>query len=65
MDKQSLEFLLNRGTSVQEIAKRFGKDPTTVSYWLKQYGLVAPNREKYAAKGGIARERLEELVGMA
>ncbi len=29
--------------------------------WRK-YGLEAVNREKHAAKGGIDRERLEELV---
>jgi transposase len=29
---------------------------------MQKHGLEAPNREKHAAKGGIARERLEELV---
>src|SRR5205807_7306622 len=40
----------------------FGKDPSTVSYWMKKYGLVSPYRERHAAKGGIERERLEALV---
>jgi transposase-like protein len=62
MDKESLEFLLARGLSVGEIARRFGKDPSTVSYWLKKHGVEAPNREKHAAKGGIQRERLVSLV---
>src|SRR5262249_55251353 len=44
------------------IARRFGKDPSTVSYWMKKHGLVAPNREKYAAKGGIRQEELTRLV---
>ncbi|MCL2419956.1 MAG: helix-turn-helix domain-containing protein [Conexibacteraceae bacterium] len=57
-----MALLLGQGVSVEQIAKRFGKDPSTVSYWMKKHGLVAPNREKYAAKGGIERERLEELV---
>jgi transposase len=62
-----LELLLGQGLSVERIAKRFGKDPSTVSYWMNKYGLEAVNREKYAAKGGIERERLETLVeaGMA
>jgi transposase len=62
MDKQSLEFLLRLGLSVGEIGRRFGKDRTTVSYWLKKHGLEAPNRVKHAAKGGIERKRLEPLV---
>lgn len=62
MEKESLELLLGHGISVEQIAKRFRKDPSTVTYWMRKYGLEAPNREKCAAKGGIGRERLEELV---
>lgn len=63
MDKQSLRLLLAQGVSVEKIAKRFGKHPSTVSYWMKKHGLDAPNREKYAARGGIDRDRLAQLVG--
>ena len=62
MDRDSLTTLLARGLSVEKIARRFGKHPSTVSYWMEKYGLEAPNREKHAAKGGISRGRLEELV---
>lgn len=62
MDKQSLKLLLCQGESVERIAKRFGKDPSTVSYWLKKHGLTSPYAEKHAAKGGIEREQLEEFV---
>jgi transposase-like protein len=58
MDKQSLQLLLGKGISVERIAKRFGKDPSTVSYWLKKHGLESPYREKHAPKGGIERDRL-------
>jgi transposase len=54
--------MLAQGLSVERIARRFAKDPSTVAYWLKKHGLEAPNRERHAAKGGIARERLEALV---
>jgi transposase len=57
-----LALLLSQGLSVEKIGKRFGKDPSTVSYWMQKYGLEAPNREKYAPKGGIEREVLEGLV---
>src|SRR5205085_12568528 len=62
MEKQSLEALLAQGESIERIAKRFGKDPSTVSYWMRKHGLKSPYAEKHAAKGGIERERLEELV---
>jgi transposase-like protein len=62
MDKRSLETLLDQGASVERIAKRFGKDPSTVSYWMKKHGLTSPYAEKHAEKGGLERERLEELV---
>ena len=51
MDEDSLKLLLARGLSVERIAKRFDRDASTVSYWMRKYGLEAPNREKYAAKG--------------
>lgn len=62
MDKDSLELLLAQGLSVEKIAGRFGKHPSTVSYWMAKHGLNALGREKHAAKGGIPRERLEALV---
>jgi transposase len=51
-----------QGLSVEKIAKRFGKHPSTVSYWMAKYGLEAVNRDKQAARGGIERELLEPLV---
>jgi transposase len=63
MDKESLQLLLTQGLSVERIAKRFDKDPSTISYWLKKHGLESPYADKHSAKGGIERERLEELVG--
>jgi transposase len=62
VDRESPEKLLTRGVSVEQIAKRVGKDPSTVSYWVAKHGLKAPNREKHAAKGGVDRHRLQALV---
>lgn len=62
MDKQSLQLLLDQGLSIERIAKRFGKAPSTVSYWMKKHGMVSPFRDKHAAKGGIEKERLELLI---
>jgi transposase len=57
-----LAVLLQKGLSVEAIATRFDRHPSTISYWMEKHGLVAVNREKHAARGGIERERLEELV---
>jgi transposase-like protein len=62
MNRQSLELLLGQGVGIERIAKRFGKDPSTISYWVKKHGLQSPYAEKHAAKGGIERERLAGLV---
>jgi transposase len=62
MDRRSLELLLDQGESVERIAKRFGKDPSMVSYWMKKYGLTSAYAEKHAARRGIEREQLEGLV---
>jgi IS30 family transposase len=62
VDRESLASLLERGLSLEEIGRCFGKHPSTVSYWMGKYGLEAVNRDRHRARGGIERERLEELV---
>jgi transposase len=62
MDRASLEHLLSQGLSLAEIGRRFGKDPSTVGYWIKKHGLEAAGSEKFAPKGGLRREDLEPLV---
>jgi transposase len=62
MDKEVLEALLGRGLSLEKIADRFDKHPSTISYWLKKYGLAAAHTGRHAARGGIAREELAALV---
>jgi transposase-like protein len=62
MDKDSLQLLLSQGISVEKIAQRFGRDPSTISYWMQKYGLVSSHADKHRAKGGIERTRLEGLV---
>ena len=62
MDRDALKLLLDQGVSVEEIGRRFDRNASTIAHWMRKYGLDAPNREKYAAKGGIERDLLEELV---
>lgn len=63
MDRGSLERLLAQGLSLAEIGRRFDLHEATVGYWVKKHGLEAVNRDRCAARGGIAREELEALVG--
>lgn len=62
MDRYSLEHLLGRGLSLQEIAKRFGLREATVGYWVEKHGLRAVNAEAHKARGALAQEELERLV---
>ncbi len=63
MDRASLEQLLDRGLSLADIGRRFGKHEATVAHWVERYGLEAVNREKHGARGALSREELERLVG--
>lgn len=62
MDRDALELLLAQGVSVEQIGRRFGKHPSTVSYWMRKHGLEAPNRAKHAGRGGLDRGELETAV---
>jgi transposase len=48
--------------SLAEIGRRLGVHESTVSYCVQRHGLEAVNRDRSAARGGPARERLEALV---
>jgi transposase-like protein len=62
MDRTSLAEMLDRGLSLAEIGRRFGKHEATVAYWVQKHGLEAVHRDKHAARGGLEREELERLV---
>ncbi|MGB9183946.1 MAG: helix-turn-helix domain-containing protein [Solirubrobacteraceae bacterium] len=62
MERESLRLLLAQGLSVEKIARRFGKHPSTVSYWMAKHGLVSPNRDKHISRGEIERETLAALI---
>ena len=62
MDRASLEQLLSRGLSLEEIGRRVGLHESTVGYWVKKHGLEAVNRKRHAARGALTRGELERLV---
>ncbi|HWM54113.1 MAG TPA: hypothetical protein VNO20_01815 [Solirubrobacterales bacterium] len=63
MDKRFLEECLGKGMSLEAIGGLAGKHPSTVSYWLRKYGLVAVGNGRHAPKGQVDPVRLKELVG--
>jgi hypothetical protein len=53
MDGTSLELLLAQGDSIERIARRFGKEPATISYWVRKHGLESSYRfEACLSKNG-------------
>jgi IS30 family transposase len=58
MERRFLEQCLARGMSLEAIGEEVGRHPSTVSYRLKKYGLVANGAEKHARRGAICRDRL-------
>ncbi len=62
MEKEFLEECLAEGMSLEAIGEQAGKHESTVSYWLKKYGLVAAQAEKHSAKGAPSKEKMERLL---
>jgi transposase len=62
MDADWLASRLSEGHSIESIAREAGRSPSTVGYWVNKHGLTSTHAAKHAARGGIARERLEPLV---
>lgn len=62
MERALLERYLAEGLSLERIGALVNRDPSTVGYWVKKFGLVAANRDKHAPRGGIPKEVLEPLV---
>jgi transposase len=50
MDRGWLEECLAAGMSLDAIGERAGRHPSTVSYWLKKYGLMAAGQARHAPK---------------
>jgi transposase len=62
MQKEFLEECLAEGMSLEAIGRQVGKHESTISHWLKKYGLEATKAEKHAAKGAVSKEELKRLL---
>jgi transposase len=62
MERADLERWIGDGLSVEEVARRVGRHPSTVAYWLNKYGLRSVHADKHGSRGGVAKEELAALV---
>jgi len=62
MERDWLEVQLEAGRSIESIAREVGRSPSTVAYWVKKHGLRSRHAKRHAARGGVRREVLVELV---
>jgi transposase-like protein len=65
VEREWLQERLSAGASIEAIAREVGRDPSTVSYWARTHGLTSSHAPRHAARGGIDRETLAEIVGCA
>ncbi len=62
MEREWLAERLASGASIEEIAREAGRDPSTVSYWARKFGLTSAHAPRHAARGPIERELLAEIT---
>jgi transposase len=62
MIKEELEGYLAEGLSLEQIGKRVGRHPSTVSYHLKRHGLKPVNQGRHANRGPIPELRLRTFA---
>jgi DNA-binding transcriptional ArsR family regulator len=61
MTKEDLERYLAEGLSLEQIGKRVGRNPSTISYHLKKHGLKPVNRQRHLRRGAIPEGELRAL----
>jgi transposase-like protein len=62
VEREWLAERLRAGASIEAIAREVGRDPSTVSYWVRKHGLTSAHAERHAARGPIDRELMGEIV---
>jgi transposase len=62
MKREFLEECLGEGLSVEQIAERIGRHPSTVTYHLKKHGLKALGHDRHSPNGKVDPDRVRELI---
>jgi transposase len=60
--REFLEECLAEGLSVEQIAERIGRHPSTVTYHMKKHGLEPLGHDIHAPNGKVDPERLRQLI---
>ena len=58
MERAVLEDWIGDGLSLDEMGRRAGRHPSTVSYWMRKHGLAAVGAERHRARGRLDRDEL-------
>jgi hypothetical protein len=58
MERVVLENWIGDGLSLDEMGRRSGRHPSTVSYWMRKHGLAAVGTEMHRARGALDRDEL-------
>jgi transposase len=62
MERAVLEEWIGDGLSLDEMGRRAGRHPSTVSYWMRKYGLAAVGADRHGARGRLERDELVRLI---
>jgi transposase len=62
VEREWLEAELASGRSIESIAREVERDPSTVAYWMRKYGLRSTHAARHSARGAIDGELLSEVV---
>lgn len=62
MTRDELERYLAEGLSLEQIGKRVGRNPSTISYHLRKHALRPVNQGRAANRGGLPQRQLAALV---
>ena len=62
MEKAELASFLFLGMSLADIGRVYGKDHSTVGYWVRKHGLKSAHADRFAPRGALDRHELGVLV---
>src|SRR6185437_7416964 len=62
VERWVLEEWLAEGLSLEDMGRRAGRHPSTVSYWLRKHGLSPVGAERHRARGALDRDELAALI---
>lgn len=62
MGRDELAELIDKGWSLERIARHFNRPPSTIAYWVVRHGLALAGREEHATRPALELAALRDLV---